>query len=159
MEDLKRLAAELRHDIDVALERIKFAELDAQETELSQQIADPNFWQDSMRAQEITKRQAGLDRRLQPWRELKQELADIDELVSTNDESLLDDLRIQLTDVQRMFDELKAELKFTGPYDEHAAIVSIHAGAGGTDAQDWAQMLLRMYVRCAEKSELEVKHG
>lgn len=142
----------LRSELDVALKRLHFADLDRQERGLSKRMTAPDFWQDSTRAQEITKRQAGLERRVLPWRELNDELKDVLDLLRLNDASLTDDLHRQLDGLQRKFDELKTELKFTGPYDAYAALVSIRAGAGGTDAQDWAQMLLRMYVRFAEKS-------
>jgi peptide chain release factor 2 len=66
------------------------------------------------------------------------------------------DLKLQLEDLHKRFNALKAELKFSGPYDDYDAIISIFAGAGGTDAQDWAQMLLRMYVRWAENTGLSV---
>jgi peptide chain release factor 2 len=68
-----------------------------------------------------------------------------------------DELNEQLNLAQTKLDELKKQLKFQGPYDDHDAILSIHAGAGGTDAQDWAQMLLRMYTRWAEKNKLQLQ--
>ncbi|HSW80217.1 MAG TPA: peptide chain release factor 2 [Candidatus Saccharimonadales bacterium] len=152
MDDLHKQASVLQNDLNDALKRIKFAELELQEKGLQDQMAAPDFWQDSNKAQEISKQQASIDRRLVPWRELNQGLSDVQELIRTNDDSLTADLQTQLRELQNSFDSLKAELKFTGPFDCHAAIVSIHAGAGGTDAQDWAQMLLRMYLRFAEKS-------
>jgi peptide chain release factor 2 len=62
-----------------------------------------------------------------------------------------------MAEVRERFNALKEELKLSGPYDDHDAILSIYAGAGGTDAQDWAQMLLRMYVRWAEHHDFEIK--
>jgi peptide chain release factor 2 len=156
MEDLRQQADELRRAVGAALERLGFARLDGEEKQLREQMAAADFWQDSGKAQEITKRQAGLERRVAPWRELRQGIDDVLEMAGLHDESLVDDLRAQLDELQRKFDELRAELKFTGPYDANAAIISIHAGAGGTDAQDWAQMLLRMYVRFAEKNGWKV---
>jgi peptide chain release factor 2 len=152
MEELKRQAAELKRSVDGALERMKFADLDEQEKDLKAAMQSPDFWQDSQKAQEISKRQASLERRIEPWRELRKGISDVLELAGMDDSSLTRDLQAQLDSLRQKFDELKADLKFIGPFDEHAAIVSIHAGAGGTDAQDWAQMLLRMYVRYGEKS-------
>jgi peptide chain release factor 2 len=77
-------------------------------------------------------------------------------MLGLNDDSLKDDLQKQLNGLQKSFDTLKEELKLAGPYDGYDAILSIHAGAGGTDAQDWAAMLQRMYLRYAEKAGLEV---
>ncbi len=83
-------------------------------------------------------------------------VADIIELSESNDPALEADLTLQLEGARAQFAELKEELKFSGPYDDHGAILSIHAGAGGTDAQDWTAMLLRMYVRYAEKEGWQV---
>jgi peptide chain release factor 2 len=74
-----------------------------------------------------------------------------------DDPSLNTDLIQQLGVTKEQFEALKDELKFAGPYDDHDAILSIHAGAGGTDAQDWTMMLQRMYVRWAERSEYQVQ--
>lgn len=156
MNELQMKAKTLQAEVVAALERLDFAKLDAEERGLREQMAAPDFWQDSQRAQEVSKRQAGLERRVAPWRELQQGIDDVLEMAGLNDESLAADLRVQLDELQKKFDALKADLKFTGPYDANAAIVSIHAGAGGTDAQDWAQMLLRMYVRFAEKNDWKV---
>jgi peptide chain release factor 2 len=73
------------------------------------------------------------------------------------DVSLKDDLERQLAGLQGQFDELREELKLSGLYDDYDAILSIHAGAGGTDAQDWASMLLRMYMRWAESNNFSVQ--
>lgn len=73
-------------------------------------------------------------------------------MLALGDASLADELAQQLRALETDFSELKEELKFNGPYDGHDVILSIYAGAGGTDAQDWTQMLLRMYSRYFEKS-------
>jgi peptide chain release factor 2 len=72
-------------------------------------------------------------------------------MLELKDESLGEELEQQLAEIAVKFSELKEELKFSGPYDDYNAILSIYAGAGGTDAQDWTQMLLRMYTRYFEK--------
>jgi peptide chain release factor 2 len=79
------------------------------------------------------------------------------ELFGLGDASMQQDLEQQLAGSRDQFESFKDELKLAGVYDDYDAIVNIYAGAGGTDAQDWAQMLLRMYVRWAEKSGLDVK--
>jgi peptide chain release factor 2 len=152
MEDLKQQVQSFSADVDHALERLQFSKLDAEERSLSNEMQAADFWQDSANAQAVSKRQSSLERRVEPWRELQSGVKELQELLELGDESLHEDLSSQLEDLQKKFNTLKAELKFTGPHDENAAIISIHAGAGGTDAQDWAQMLLRMYVRFAEKS-------
>jgi peptide chain release factor 2 len=146
----------LSDEIAQALERLKFTELTSKKAQLDAQAAAPDFWNNPARAQEVVKQQAKLERRITPWRELKKNVADLAELIGLDDETMDADLTVQLAQAQAQFTSLKDELKLAGPYDDYDALVSIYAGAGGTDAQDWAQMLLRMYVRWAEKSGLTV---
>lgn len=146
----------MQTEVQAALERIGFEGLEVRKKELDAQAAQPDLWQDAARAQNVLREQSSLEKRLAPWRELKQSVADVIELSGLHDKSLTDDLQTQLRAAEERFAELKEELKFSGPYDDHNAILSIHAGAGGTDAQDWAQMLLRMYIRYAEKSGWQV---
>lgn len=157
MEELRKRAKKLRTEITQAFERLKLNELDRELSKLQAEMAKPDFWQDSHRAQELSKHEAYLVRRVQPWQELQKSANEIDDLAALGDESIIGELSTQLTRAEAKFDELKQALKFRGPYDDHEVILSIHAGAGGTDAQDWAQMLLRMYVRWAEKNKLQVK--
>jgi peptide chain release factor 2 len=156
VEELKNGIAALQTDFRDALEKIGYEALDREERALSQQMAAPDFWQDSGQAQTVSQQQAKLERRLRPWRELDQDIRDVAELIAMDDGSLADDLNVQLGGLVTRFAGLREELKLSGEYDDFDAILSIHAGAGGADAQDWAQMLLRMYVRYAEKSGWKV---
>ncbi len=121
------------------------------------QLADPSIWQDNLRAQEIAKRQAKLQAATQPWQLLKNKLEELAELTALGDESLQAELSGQLEQAEKTLHDLKADLRYSGPYDDTDAIVSIHAGAGGTDAQDWAAMLLRMYLRWAEQNGMKTQ--
>ncbi len=89
------------------------------------------------------------------WRGMEKRTADLLELVHValeeDDESLQDELEHETEAVVRRLDDLEFELNFSGEYDDRAAILAVHAGAGGTESQDWAEMLLRMYVRWAER--------
>ena len=156
MDQLQSEAQDLKRQLDDALMRIGFTKLEARKAELDKQASDPNLWQDNEKAQAVLREQASLDKRLAPWQNIAHSLDDLMELASLGDESLRDDLSRQLLEAQTQFSLLKEELKFSGPYDDHNAILSIHAGAGGTDAQDWASMLLRMYVRHAEQTGWQV---
>jgi peptide chain release factor 2 len=155
--DLKDDAATLTAELRQALERISFQKLNDEEADLRKSIAEPDFWQNTNRAQTVSKQQAKLERRLKPWRTLKQDLVDLSEMIDLGDETLQEDLSLQLDDLYARFGQLKEELKLSGPYDDRNAILSIHAGAGGNDAQDWAQLLLRMYVRYAESAGWKVQ--
>lgn len=156
MENLSKQADELAAALKQALIKLDLEELETKLAELQQQTSDPNLWSDQERAQRLMKEQSSLESRIVPWRELQTSVNDVQELVALNDDSLQDDLEKQLTDALQSFEKLKLQLMFDGPYDDHDAILSIHAGAGGTDAQDWAQMLLRMYVRWAEQQNFTV---
>jgi peptide chain release factor 2 len=156
MEDLRSGLDALQIELSRALERIGFEGLEAEDALLREEMTLPDFWQDTTRAQKVSQQQARLERRLAKWRELKMDVQDYDELLRLDDPSLHDDLSDQLDVLIEKFADLKDELKLSGEYDDSAAILSIHAGAGGADAQDWAHMLLRMYVRFAEKSGWKV---
>lgn len=156
-DTLQEEANDLRAEVSKACARLGLDGLDEQKQELDEQIGRPDFWQDNLRAQEVVKRQAKLERRVRPWLELRGQVDELVELAGMNDASLQGDLAEQLAGLKAQFAALKDELKFAGPYDDHDAILSIYAGAGGTDAQDWAQMLMRMYVRWAEQHGYGVK--
>jgi len=157
MEQLHSEALELQKQVAGALDRIGFAKLEQRKAELDQQASSPDLWQDNDRAQKVLREQSALEKRLAPWRAVRQSVADVLELLDMQDPALSDDLAKQLASARTAFDELKEELKLGGPYDDHDAILSIHAGAGGADAQDWAAMLLRMYVRYGEKEGWNVQ--
>lgn len=157
MDEIVKEAKALFAAIGQALSKLDIDNLVAHKKQLDEQMSQPDFWQDSQRAQEVSKQQAKLERRVEPWLTLKKDVADLSELAAMNDASMQSDLEEQLQNVAARFKKLKDDLKFAGPYDDHDTIVSIYAGAGGTDAQDWAQMLMRMYVRWAESQGYSVK--
>ncbi len=156
MDSIHSRALELQALVSGALTRIGFDALEARKREVDGQAGEPDLWQDNERAQKVLREQSMLEKRIAPWRELRQAVSDIVELSDLSDDSLRADLESQLESASATFSALKDELRFNGPYDDHDVILSIHAGAGGTDAQDWAAMLLRMYVRYAEKEDWQV---
>jgi peptide chain release factor 2 len=149
---LRATAADLNIEINEAAVRLDITGLQDQLQQVRAVSQDPEFWNDSMRAQEVMKQIAKLETRTEPWLRLQQTSRDVAELLELGDASLDREITDQIAGLQASFGILKEDLKFNGPYDDHDAILSIHAGAGGTDAQDWAQMLLRMYQRYFEKS-------
>jgi peptide chain release factor 2 len=156
MEPLKKRITELKSEIDKACERIGLKKHEDELKKLRAEVAAPDFWQDNIKAQEVSKKEADLARRVEPWQNLQNSSNDLQELTEVGDEAMLDELSAQAELLEKNLQELKKELRFQGPYDDHDVILSIYAGAGGTDAQDWAQMLLRMYVRWAESHNLKV---
>jgi peptide chain release factor 2 len=156
MEDLSKKITELSVEIDQALQKLNIAELQAEQQKLRVQMSEPDFWQDNKIAAEVSKKEAGISSRIDPWLKLQKALADISELAELKDSSMQKEIEADLDSLQTTYARLKKDLNFRGPYDDHNVILSIYAGAGGTDAQDWAGMLLRMYVRWAEANKLKV---
>jgi peptide chain release factor 2 len=157
MEPTKKQIQQLKTEVDEAAAKLQLVEKAKQLDSLRQQMAQPDFWQDSQKAAHLSKQEADLARSIQPWQELQASVDDLSELISMGDESMLAEIEGQVGQLQNQFDEFKKELRFQGEYDDHDVVLSIHAGAGGTDAQDWAQMLLRMYVRWAEDHGVKVE--
>ena len=122
-------------------------------------MQEPGFWDDQKRAAKVSAEHSRTTRKLASFRALEAEIADLEGLadLAQEDDSLAGELGDQLTDLERRLDELEEERLFQGPYDAGGAVVSIHSGAGGTDSQDWTDMLLRMYLRWAERRGFEVE--
>lgn len=156
MEELSKRAAELAEAIESARTKASISKHQQALIRLREEMAEPDFWQDSKRAQEVSKQEAELSRRVQPWEDVQSSVQEVTELISLGDQAMEQELRVQLDSIEHDFSELKKELRFRSPYDDHDVILSVFAGAGGTDAQDWAEMLLRMYVRWAESQKLKI---
>jgi peptide chain release factor 2 len=119
----------------------------------------PGFWDDQSTAARTSAAHASAQRRLQTFRGLESDVADLDELVelAADDPEMERELTSQLESIERRLAELEEARLFSGEYDAGDAVVTVHAGAGGTDSQDWAEMLLRMYLRWAEKRGFAVE--
>jgi peptide chain release factor 2 len=155
MEPIAKKIEQLKSEIDQACDRIGLNSLQDELKSVREDMARQDFWQDNLKAQNVSKKEADLARKTIPWRDLQDSAKDLQELIEVGDESMIGELSVQTSELEKKFDELKKELRFQGPYDDHNVILSIYAGAGGTDAQDWAQMLLRMYVRWVENQHLK----
>jgi peptide chain release factor 2 len=118
--------------------------------EFEQELGRPGFWDDQQHAAEVSAEHARLSRRLERYERLRQDYDDARELLAMDGE-LADEVAASILPLRRELDRLQEEALFNGPYDAGDAVVTIHAGEGGTDAQDWAEMLLRMYLRWAER--------
>jgi len=156
MQEIKKSSDQLDAEIKQAADRLDIDGLVIKHGALLILSQAADFWSDNEKAQLVMKELSKLEARVTPWVELQQGTADVREMVELDDESLADDLSRQLEELRAAYEDLKEELKLAGPYDNYDAVLSIHAGAGGTDAQDWAAMLLRMYLRYAEKSKYTV---
>jgi peptide chain release factor 2 len=119
----------------------------------------PGFWDDQQRAARISAEHARASRKLSIFRELERDVDDLEPLaeLAEEDPEIAGELEEQVRAVQDRLDALEEERLFSGRYDSGDALVTINAGAGGTDAQDWAEMVLRMEMRWAEKRGFEVE--
>jgi peptide chain release factor 2 len=119
----------------------------------------PGFWDDQDAAASTSAAHARAQRRLKTFRQLEAETADLADLaeMAAEDEEMAAELTTQLATVEGHFAQLEEARLFSGEYDAGDAVVTVHAGAGGTDSQDWAEMLLRMYLRWAERRGFEVE--
>jgi peptide chain release factor 2 len=131
--------------------------------ELERRTADPNLWDDPASAQALLRRADELREEIGAWRGLEERargLAEIAELAADDPDgaaSLTPDLERDLANLQRDWTRMEGQLLLSGPHDASSAIVSVHAGAGGTESQDWAEMLLRMYLRWAERQRYKTE--
>jgi peptide chain release factor 2 len=119
----------------------------------------PGFWDDQSAAAEISAQHARAQRRLAGFRQLTKDVDDLGELaeLADDDEEMAGELQSQLPSVEQRLSELEEERLFSGRFDSGDAVVTINAGAGGTDSQDWAEILLRMYLRWAERRGFKVE--
>ncbi|UCG10182.1 MAG: peptide chain release factor 2 [Dehalococcoidia bacterium] len=166
MQELRDKLKDLQSRISIALVHLDVAAKEKEIASLEKRSAHPDFWRDSAKAQGFMRQLAELKKIVQPWRELKKRLTDMAELspLAEEDASLLAELLAEVETVASRLDELEIGTAFRGEYDARNAILAIHAGAGGTESQDWAEILLRMYLRWAERrgyqaETLEVSPG
>jgi peptide chain release factor 2 len=124
--------------------------------ELEEAMGAPGFWDDQAQAARISTEHASLTRRLERYERLVREFEDAKELYEL-DPSFEAEVATGLAPVEEELGRLQEDALFTGQYDTGDAILEIHAGAGGTDAQDWAEMLLRMYLRWATDRGFETE--
>ena len=118
--------------------------------DLEKRASTPDFWDDPESAQGAMRRLSSLREGIEQWNMLAQRVHDGLELAALGDESLTEELGAEAEALEHEVEQREFELLLSGPHDRGDAILAIHAGAGGTDAQDWAEMLLRMYLRWAE---------
>lgn len=133
------------------LDRVK-TEVKALEVEMTSE----GFWSDQEKAKKVSKKAADLRFELDAWEGIKKELIELKDLIELGDENIREEIQNKLAEIEKKFLTLEFTTLFSGEHDTNNAIVSIHAGAGGTDAQDWAEMLFRMITRFAEKKNFSV---
>src|SRR3954468_17566253 len=125
--------------------------------ELDKQAAEPDLWSDPTAAQQVMRELSSLRDELQPWldvdRRVKDSLELLDLAALEDDQSVLREVEVETERLAKETDQLEFKLRLNGPYDRSDAIVTITVGLGGVDAQDWTQMLMRMYLRWGERHD------
>ncbi len=162
--DLGEVLASLRVRLDAAKVYLRLDDLSERLQALEEAIAEPDLWSDADQARKVTSQYGRIRDDVESLRALDRHLADAEALHLMAVEeggSELAELEGELTDtavtVAKALEELELRSLFSGEHDERDAVAEIHAGAGGTDAQDWAEMMLRMYLRWAERRGFEVE--
>ncbi len=122
-------------------------------------MGEPGFWDDQDRAARVSSEHSRVQRRLDGFRSLEADLEDLEELeeMAAEDDSIAAELDAQRASIEARLQELEEARLFSGPYDPGDAVVTVNAGAGGTDSQDWAEMLLRTEMRWAESRGMKTE--
>lgn len=140
---------------------LKIDELKVQEQEIAKKTMETGFWDDSEEAQRVIKKQNSLKSRIDKYDNLMEEIEEARILLELMEEEgdfeYYESLKSSLEKIDKDASSFKLETLLNGEYDDNDVVLSIHAGAGGTEAQDWAEMLLRMYKRYADKKGYKVE--
>lgn len=152
MQPLEKRAQLLYAAIHEAMDRLNVQGKAEELKTIDSQLAVPEVWNKPSEAQDLSKQAASIRSFIEPWQTLSAQASDINELIQLGDESMQVEFAQQLDALETEFASRKKDLLFGGQFDDHDAILRITAGVGGTDAQDWAEMLERMYLRWAEKA-------
>jgi peptide chain release factor 2 len=126
---------------------------------LEQQSFSPELWSDQDRAQALMRQLASVREEVTPWLEMRREAEELQGLhelaIEAAEDSVAEEVAQRSAQLAQRLEELEFQLQLSGPYDRRPALLAVHAGAGGTESQDWTQMLLRMYLRWAERHRYE----
>jgi len=156
MQPLQKRVTVLLDAIDDACTRLAIAEKGETLRQLEDELAQPEIWNNPAYAQDKSRELAAIQATVEPWLTLRVQVADIEELMQLGDDgSLTAEFETQIAALEHEFAARKKDLLFKGEYDGHNAILRLSAGAGGTDAQDFTEMLERMYLRWAEKNAMQ----
>ena len=157
MQPLKKRANEMLAHIQADREILTIDAKADEIVSIDTQLADANVWANLERAQNLSRQVATLRAIVDPWNVLYSQAHDIVELMELGDDSMIAEFTHQLDVIDAEYQERHKELLLSGDYDGHAAVVKLSSGAGGTDAQDWTEMLERMYLRWAEAHDMQVE--
>jgi len=161
LEEAKRNMVQLKKDVADLSTALRVDELRARVKEMEEQTTIENFWNDQEKSSRILKTIKDMKNKIERYDDLAARVEDVETLIEMgieeDDESIADEVEAEVAAIEAEEDRQRIEVLLSGEYDANNAIVSFHPGAGGTEAQDWAQMLYRMYTRWGEKHDFNVK--
>lgn len=161
MQEIKDRLAEIAEQIEKGIQTVGLDVMRSKIVELNEQMQKSDFWDDNVRAQTISQEASNLQKMVQNWEDIKRDADELTALFSSidveNNPQEADEYKTMCEDFFERWRKLEISTFLSGKYDKNNALLSIHAGTGGKDAQDWAEMLLRMYLRYAEKAGFTAK--
>ena len=160
-EELKLKLEAMKPEIDDLASALGLSQMRSEIQQLENRAAEPGFWDDMDNSQKILQRTAILKGKVEKYEKLEARYEDALALIElgdeAEDESLIEEAQGELNGIRADIDRQRLETLLTGEYDKNNAILTFHAGSGGTEAQDWAEMLYRMYTRWATAHGFNVK--
>ncbi|WP_152513289.1 MULTISPECIES: peptide chain release factor 2 [Clostridium] len=151
----------LKQSIDELKVSLDIPALDKKLSELELKMQEPNFWDDIEKAQEVTQSAKFIKDKIDKFNEIKARVEDVEVLIQLSleeeDYSSSKEIRAEIKDLEDIIDKLKIETLLSGEYDRNNAILALHTGVGGNDAQDWTEMLYRMYSRWCENHGFKIE--
>ncbi|NQT31702.1 MAG: peptide chain release factor 2 [Deltaproteobacteria bacterium] len=157
MQELRDKLEDLQSRVSMAMVHLDIAAREKDIARLEEESAESDFWQEQEKAQSVMRRLAEQKKVVDRWRGMEQRTSEVAELMSLEDDSLQAEIEAEVEKLALHLDEIELEAAFSSEYDARNAILAIHAGAGGTESQDWAQMLMRMYLRWAERRRYQAE--
>ena len=161
MDVFKQDLIAVRKMLEEAGQSLQIDHLREQLIEYNEDMGSPGFWDDTERAQKVSAKASGVESRIKHYESLNSRADDIEVLMElaeeADDESMVEEITSEFASLKADLETLRLQTLLTGEYDGCNCILSLHAGAGGTEAQDWTQMLYRMYTRFAERMGFNVK--
>jgi len=157
VEELKKQIAQLAKKVSQAIDNLKLDEKEIKLKELKIQMSQPDFWQDQESAKIVGRQASFLSQQIEDWYNLNDRILNLASLLNDEEaEDLSTELEDNLLDLTKIYESMSKELMLQDKHDSLPAIITINSGAGGVDAQDWAQMLERMYFRFAEYQDWQL---
>ncbi|MBC8274877.1 MAG: peptide chain release factor 2 [Chloroflexi bacterium] len=161
MQEEKEKLEALHHRISDIMVRLDISAKEKEIDRLEAKTTKPDFWLDPAKAQSIMRQLVAAKGVAQTWHQMQKEITELLDVttlaIEENDQSLREEIQRDIEKIASHLNELETRLILSDEYDDRDAILTVHAGAGGTESQDWAEMLLRMYLRWAERHKYKTE--